>query len=355
MSKTLTSHSLCPWNVSGTHFPKLGSPSEQLEFLLNYAILAPSGHNTQPWLFRIAHETIELYADRTRALPVVDLQDRELIISCGAALFNLRLAIRHFGYTDAVKTFPNPNDPDLLAHVWLGNPRKETEEEYLLFATITKRHTNRFPFRNCDIPETLLSIMQESTTQEGAWLEIIKGEDLRNAVADLIVEGDRIQMANPHFRRELAAWIHSNRNLTHDGMPAYSQNVSQLLDFATPIPANVICTFDIGRGKAANDGELAVGSPTLAVLGTNEDTPASWLSAGQALERTLLLGVAIGVSASFLNQPIQVALLRPRLQTLLNKPGYPQIGYPQILLRLGFGPQVKPTPRRAVSEVLLDE
>lgn len=350
MSKSLTPDSFSPWNISESEFPKLGSPSEQLKFLLNYAILAPSGHNSQPWLFKIAHETIELYADRTRALAVCDPQDRELTMSCGAALFNLRLAIRHFGYTDAVKTFPNPEDPDLLAHVWLGNPREENEEEHLLFATISRRHTNRLPFQNWDIPETLLSIMRTSAVQEGAWLTTIEGEDLRNAVANLIAEGDRIQMANPHFRRELAAWIHPSRKITRDGMPAYAQSVRQLLDFVTPIVAHINRTFDIGRGQAAKDRELAVGSPILAVLGTDEDTPVHWFSAGQALERVLLLGQAVGVSASYLNQPIQVAQLRPKLQTLLNTPGYPQ-----ILLRLGFGSEVKPTPRRAVSEVLLSE
>lgn len=348
MSKSLSSESFNPWNISSTDFPKRGNPSEQLEFLLNYAVLAPSNYNTQPWLFRIAHETIELYADRTRALPVTDPQDRELIMGCGAALFNLRLAIRHFGYTDAVKTFPNPEDPDLLAHVWLDNPRQETEEEYLLFATISRRHTNRFAFQNWDIPETLLSIMQKSATQEGAWLEFVEGEDLRNAVADLITKGDRIQMANSHFRRELAAWMHDRRSTTDDGMPAYAQSVSKLLDFATPIVTHVIRTFDIGKEQAAAYQQLAAGSPILAVMGTDEDTEASWLHAGQALERILLLGQAVGVSASFLNQPIQVAELRPQLTTLLGRPGYPQ-----ILLRLGFGAEVKPTPRRSITKVLL--
>ena len=169
-------------------------------------------------------------------------------------------------------------------------------------------------------------------------------------MVDLIAEGDRIQMANPHFRRELAAWIHPGRNLTRDGMPAYAQTVRQLLDFVTPIVAHINRTFDIGRGQPAKDRELAVGSPILAVLGTDEDTPANWFSAGQALERVLLLGQAVGVSASYLNQPIQVAQLRPKLRSLVNK-----LGYPQILLRLGFGSEVKPTPRRAVREVLLSE
>lgn len=347
MSKDLKSDYSSPWNVVESDFPKLGTPSEQLEFLLNYAVLAPSGNNTQPWLFRIIHETVELYADRTRALPVTDPQDRELIMSCGAALYNLRIAIRHFGYTDAVKTFPNPDDPDLLAHIWLGNPRKETEEEYLLFATIKRRHTYRLAFQNMAIPETLLSIMEKSALEEGVWFDVIGEPNIRNAVADLIAEGDRIQMANQHFRRELAAWIHSGRNATHDGMPAYAQDTSKLLDFATPIATHIIRTFDLGEGQAAKDRELATGSPVLAVMGTEEDNSEHWLIAGQALERLLLLGQAVGVSASYLNQPIQEAKLRSQLKTLLKRQGYPQ-----ILLRFGFGTEVKPTPRRPVREVL---
>src|SRR5918912_3713151 len=104
------------WNVSENDFPKTGNASEKLRFILKYAVLAPSGHNTQPWIFRInQNDTVELYADRTRALAVVDPDDRELVISCGAALFHLRLAIRHFGYTDITELFPHSEDKDLLA------------------------------------------------------------------------------------------------------------------------------------------------------------------------------------------------------------------------------------------------
>ena len=86
------------WNASESQFPKEGTKTEQLKFLLNYAILAPSSHNTQPWLFKIVGDKIvELYADRTRALALVDPVDRALTISCGAALSHLLIAIRHFG------------------------------------------------------------------------------------------------------------------------------------------------------------------------------------------------------------------------------------------------------------------
>src|SRR3712207_9303545 len=96
-----------PWKVSEGEFPKSGDAEEKLHFLLNYAVLAPSGHNTQPWLFRVRANEVELYADRTRGLPVVDPEDRALIISCGAALFYLRVAIRHFGHADEVESFPD--------------------------------------------------------------------------------------------------------------------------------------------------------------------------------------------------------------------------------------------------------
>ncbi len=137
---------LNPWDVREADFPATGPPAEQLRFLLHYAVLAPSGHNTQPWLFKIDGDTVELYADRSRALPVVDPDDRELTISCGAALLHLRVALRHFGYTGTVNPFPDPEDPDLLARVCMGKSREASAGEHALFQAITMRRTNRQAF-----------------------------------------------------------------------------------------------------------------------------------------------------------------------------------------------------------------
>lgn len=96
---TLIEPELEAWNLSENQFPG-GSNVDKLRFLLSFAILAPSTHNTQPWLFKIVNNDslIELYADRTRGLPVVDPDDRELTISCGAALCYLQIALRYFGF-----------------------------------------------------------------------------------------------------------------------------------------------------------------------------------------------------------------------------------------------------------------
>src|SRR5215213_12037174 len=132
-----------PWHVSEEDYPAAGESEEKLRFMLNYAVLAPSGHNTQPWLFSVSDGEVELRADRTRGLPVVDPEDRALVISCGAALFYLRAALRHFGYAGEVETFPDPEDPDLLARISLGREQEATEEDQRLFRAIPKRHSNR--------------------------------------------------------------------------------------------------------------------------------------------------------------------------------------------------------------------
>ena len=134
---------------------------------------------------------MELHADRTRGLPVVDPEDRALVISCGAALYFLRIAIRHFGHADEVRTFPSPDESDLLAEVRLGAPYAATAEEHQLFEAITKRRTNRSPFQEREIPQEVLEALESAATDEGAWLAIVRDEVTKYAVADLVAEGDR--------------------------------------------------------------------------------------------------------------------------------------------------------------------
>jgi hypothetical protein len=307
--------------------------------------MAPSNHNVQPWLFRIVSDGIELHVDRTRALAVVDPEDRESTIGCGAALFNLRIALRHFGCEGFVQTFPDASKPDLVARVDFGAEKNAQAEEHALFRAITERRTNRMPFSTRPVPESLLFELQAAATEEGAWFHIVLGDENRNRIADLVAEGDRVQMSDAHFRRELAAWIHPSRTASHDGTPGYAIGSSGLTSYFGPI---IVRTFDVGKGQAARDRQLASGSPVLAVLGTESDTPADWLSAGQALERVLLRARVEGVWASFLNQPIEVAALRTHLRDLLERKGSPQ-----LLLRMGYGQDVRPTPRRTPGEVLM--
>ena len=160
MAMFLSTPEFQAWNVSEAQFPKGGPKTEQLKFLLNYAILAPSSHNTQPWLFRIIDDNIiELYADRTRGLPLVDPVDRALTISCGAALSHLLIAIRHYGYAHKLELFPDSNNKDLISRIIIAddNTRNSNSEERALFEAITKRRTNRLKFEDRELEESLIS------------------------------------------------------------------------------------------------------------------------------------------------------------------------------------------------------
>jgi nitroreductase len=331
-------------DLDRNEFPSTGLPTEQLAYLLRYAVQAPSSHNSQPWLFELSDDAVELRADRARALPVVDHDDRELVISCGAALLTLRTAIRHYGFEDDVELLPDETDPDLLARVRLGKPHRPTWEEKLLFWAIAKRRTNRSAFERREVPKGLLEELERAASREGASLRVLERDEERHELADLVAEGDRRQFADPRFRRELSSWIHRSRSRAGDGMPAHSFELPAPLAPFAPI---VVRTFDVGKGAAAHDRKIADGSPVLAILRTEGDTPRDWLAAGQALGRVLLRAAQDDLSASFLNQPVEVAELRAAVGRLAGG------RVPQIVLRLGYGPAVKPTPRRPLRDVVL--
>jgi nitroreductase len=333
------------WEVDPSEFPRDGSNEDKARFAVRYAILAPSSHNTQPWRFAAIEDELLLIADRSRRLTVIDPDDRELIISCGAALFNLRVAFAHFGVPTVITTFPQSSDPDLVARIQLVARGPSAAELGALIGAIPRRATNRYAFAEAECPGELLAAIKAAAEAEGAQASLATAGSMRRQVAGLIAEADRRQFADGAFRRELARWIQPARR--DDGMPAYSQGIEVLADAATPIVAMAIRTFDIGKGVAASHEQLARGSPLLVALSTATDDNEAWLACGQALERVLLVAAKAGHAASYLNQPIEVAELRGRLAELMGT-----TGTPQLLLRIGRGPSVPHSPRRPLADVL---
>jgi nitroreductase len=328
-------------------FPRGGTDAEIWEFLLRYAVRAPSGHNTHPWRFHIADDQLHLYADRGRALPVVDPEDRELVMSCGAALAHVIVALRHFGYAGEVTVFPDPADRDLLATIGLGRAHTPRRGDHQLFKAIDNRHTHRAAFETRPIPDTVLTQLGRDTHRAGATLHVFTGDEAGAAIATLVAEGDRAQFDDAGFRHELAAWIRPNRTRRPDGMPGYAFGISDLPSLLGP---TMVAAFNTGASQARKDEQLVLTAPALLVLTTAGDTPADWLTAGQAVGVLLLRAAAHDLSASFLNQPIEVPALRARLRDLVD-PGR----CPQLLLRTGYPATTdRPTPRRAVADVLTD-
>lgn len=321
--------------------------SAVLREALGYAVMAPSTHNSQPWRFRVAPDHVDLCADRTRSLPVADPDDRELTISCGASLFFLRTALRQLGWDEETALLPDPNDEDALARVSLVRRLPPTPEIARLVAAFPVRRTVRTPFGDDEIDARLLADLQTAAAREGAVLQLIEGEGRRRAVALLVEDADRLQASDLAFRRELAQWVHPNRSVRRDGLPAAVFGLGDTLSYAGPTADRYP---DRGPRRAGHDQQLTFGSPILAAVVTPGDSTRDWLNAGQALGRILLQAAASGVMASFLNQPIEVAKLRRSLARAIGT-----AGVPQLVLRMGYPSQSHGTPRRPVREVEFEQ
>ena len=140
-----------------------------------------------------------------------------------------------------------------------------------------------------------------------------------SAVINLIVKGDRLQMANSLFRQELAKWIRSGQNSSHDGIPAYAQGMDERLDVFAPIVSMIIRSFDLGKFQADKDQKSAKAAPLLVLINSKDDTVKDWLATGEALAHLMLKARVADIWTSFFNQPIELYELRPQLQALFPK------------------------------------
>jgi nitroreductase len=332
------------WLVRESERPQ-GDRGAQLAFLLRYAILAPSTHNSQPWKFRVRGEAIEVWSDSARMLGRIDPDRRQLFMSCGAALANLRVAMRRYGNRDLVDYLPYSQRPDWLATIHLGPDHAATGGDIELCRAILRRRTNREPYAERPVAERLAEQVLAAADRPGAWMVRLH-PDAKHEVADVIALADAQQLGDPTFRAEFAQWLAPLGSRRRDGIPAEKKD----LPTALPLAATMILRrFDIGAGVAARERELATHSPMLTILGTDEDTPQAWLRAGEAMQDALLTATSLGISASFLNQAIEEPALRPRIATAAGRQGHPQ-----LIMRWGFGPEVAPTPRRPLADVLLE-
>jgi nitroreductase len=303
------------------------------------AIAAPSIHNSQPWRFRIRGDGIDVFADWDRRLEVIDPSGRELLISVGAAVFNLRLAMRQHGRAPTLRLLPDPANPDLVARVAPGSPVPPDASLAALAAAIPRRHTNRWPFARVVIPASMLDELAEAARVEGAALRVADAVS-RGAILGLVRTAEHRLRAQGIYRAELTEWTQSPRG-RRDGVPPQAFGPWDAME-ALPLR-----DFGLTQPELRRHSERFEPFPTLVVLSTDGDTAHQWLRAGQALQRVLLLATVHGLAATPMSQPLEIPALRELVtDTTAGRSA-------QVILRLGYAPPTTPTPRRPLAEVLL--
>lgn len=305
--------------------------------LLEAATAAPSVHNSQPWLFEVGPRSIDVYADVDRQLKVADASGRAVMVSCGAALFNLRVAADHLGYHPRVRLMPTPDDPTHVASLRVDHRHDRPGLLDDLYPAIWNRRTNRYPFWDRRIPRAVLGRMEEAVALENAVLRVYDDPAEVQRVVRLLRDAEFEERRDPQVAAERQAWV--GRDAPGEGIPRQALG---------PRPAGAHAAFrDLGTGGPDRPVAPFEQAPTVALLSTMHDGPVDWVRAGQALERALLVATNEGVAASFMNQPLE----QPDLRWLVRSPVTGR-GHTQMVIRLGYGVPVPATPRRPISHVL---
>jgi hypothetical protein len=316
-------------------------PAGQVDYLIATAARAPSVHNTQPWRFRAGEYAIELYADQHRKLRV-DPLGREMLISCGAALFGLRLAVRSLGYQPIVELLPDRAQLRLLARVRLGAAEPMTGGERQMLAALPHRHTHRGPFAAEPLPAGLVAGLQHDALAEGSTLALVDRALAYQQLADIVGAAGRRQDMDPLAQADVRRWSRGAAGPARDGIPAHALPAT-----AGSQPGRLPQRdFDLGRGLGLLDDGGPLPAAT-AVLLTPGDGRADWLRAGQALHRLLAHAASNWVFASLYTQPLEAAAIRALIRDRLALPGAPQ-----MLLQLGLAHTTHVTARRSPADLI---
>jgi hypothetical protein len=336
-----------------------GRERDGLLGLVRAAVLAANGHNTQPWLFVIERDRIDVFADARRGEGALDPLGRELHLSLGCALENLVLAGPAHGREARVTLVPDPANPTHTAQVTLTSTAREASTLYL---AIPDRHTNRYPYdpsRNVDTGE----LRDIARLNDDADLDVVcfTTRDEKASFGDLTIEATRAATADPAvtavdhawFRQSGAAVEGHKDGLTIDGagLPDATVAAAKLLPAISPAQQ------DEGFLSATRDRQVPTAAAFGIICGRTPTSPAQQLAAGRLWQRLHLHTTTRRLAVQPMNQAVERADreratgLAPQFADALAQL-LPHDVTPLMPFRIGYSTHHgRPSPRRPAEEV----
>jgi nitroreductase len=320
------------WNIKESDFPINGTSEDKALFLANYAVLAPSTHNSQPWKFNISENEIKIFPDKSRRLQVADAYQRELFISLGSALENLLVAAEHFGYGYNVTYITGETDPAIIVELAPGPSSSNSR----LFKAIPSRQTSGEPYENRTIKDSDLQILQSINGDWNGTVYLTSDSGIKSDFRDLVVQADQFQYSDPNYKSELGHWL----SLGMMGPTGIQAVIAQL----------GVVFLDMGSDQAKKDAALVNSTPVLGIIGSDENDRTSQIKAGQAFERLWLEATARGLSVHPMSQVLEVPETEAEMQKSLPTGSH----YLQQAFLLGYSKgEQDHTPRRPLQDVLV--
>lgn len=318
---------------------------ERLRALVWAASLAPSSHNTQPWFFRLGDRSIDVWADKDRALVHSDSNHRQMFISLGAAIENLRTAADYYGLAHEVAYLPDPDDQFHAAAFTFDfqDPSVWQESGEHLAHMIPKRKVNRGPFHpHLPRPEVMDMLLGHSNS--GVKVHLWAAEEDRAKIMEIVCDATEEAFRDKNFARELGQWLRPSLERYRDGMPGYNIGVPWPVSFIVPLAMRYLPVAKMQRKMAE---EWLSTAPAMLLLATPKDERLDWIRAGETLERIWLKSVQLGLSIAPLAAAIQIGEHHRRFGELIGEGSRAQ-----VFARIGYPKQDwRGAPRRRLEDV----
>jgi hypothetical protein len=292
---------------------------EALTAAVETALRAPSIFNTQPWLWRVDADTLELYADPDRRLLTIDPDGRFMTLSCGLTLHHARVALAAAGWRVRVDRRPEPREADLLARIRLVEPAAPSAEDVALDQAAAVRRTDRRPFGDEPVPDDQVERLRVAARREGVRLHDVRPDQMP-MLAVAVASAQAAQVSDPAYRGELMRW--TNRpQWSNDGVP----QATGVARVARRVPVRDFVAAP-NEGLPARPGGDR-GARYLIVCG---EEPLDYLRAGEAASAVLLTATSLGLAVAPISDVLEVERPRGLVRGLL-----PAGSEPYLVIRCG--------------------